>query len=71
MTRTKTILLIITTIILLIIIIQNSESIQTDILFITIIMPRVVLLLVTLLIGFVAGIGFSMKFIKNNKSKIS
>lgn len=39
----------------LIIILQNTESVETRILFMTVVMPRAALLFVTLLIGFLSG----------------
>jgi uncharacterized integral membrane protein len=42
--------------VVLIIVLQNTEAVQTDILFLKITMPRAVLLFGTLVIGFVLGI---------------
>ncbi len=39
----------------LIVILQNTESVSTNLLFATVTMPRAVLLMVTLLIGFAGG----------------
>jgi len=39
-----------------IVVLQNTESIQTKILFFTFIMPRAVLLFLTALIGFIIGV---------------
>lgn len=54
--RLRTVLLLITAILVLIIVLQNTESVETRILFVTIAMPRVLLLLLMALLGFVAGI---------------
>jgi len=43
-------------ILLVIVILQNTESTPTHLLFITITMPRAVLLFVTLALGFLAGL---------------
>jgi len=43
-------------ILVVIIVLQNTQSVETRILFITLSMPRAVLLFVTLLIGFVLGL---------------
>jgi uncharacterized integral membrane protein len=40
----------------LIVVLQNTESVQTDVLFISISMPRAVLLFGTLVIGFLLGL---------------
>jgi uncharacterized integral membrane protein len=40
----------------LIIVLQNTESVRTDLLFVSITMPRAVLLFVTFLIGFLLGL---------------
>ena len=44
----------------LIVVLQNTASVETKILFVTIIMPRAILLMITLLIGFVLGIFASL-----------
>jgi uncharacterized integral membrane protein len=45
----------------LIIVLQNTEAVQTDLLFLSITMPRAVLLFGTLVIGFVLGILASLR----------
>ena len=40
----------------LIIVLQNTESVRTDLLFVSITMPRAVLLFVTFVIGFLLGL---------------
>lgn len=47
---------------LIIIIFQNVESVTTHLLFVTIKMPRAVLLLVTVAVGFILGQIFSLNF---------
>lgn len=56
MQNMKTIVLVILAIVAVVLMIQNTEQVETKILFITIAMPRALLLLVTLLIGVVIGI---------------
>jgi uncharacterized integral membrane protein len=48
-------------IVVLILIFQNRENVSTDILFVTITMPRAVLLIVVLAIGFVLGLLTAIK----------
>ncbi len=40
----------------IIVVVQNTQAVETKLLFMTLTMPRAVLLLVTLLIGFVLGV---------------
>lgn len=44
----------------LVIILQNTEHVTTDILFVSIAMPRALLLALTLVIGFVAGLLYGL-----------
>jgi uncharacterized integral membrane protein len=56
MERTKAIILVILALLGMIIVLQNTETVETRLLFWSISMPRAVLLLGTSLIGFAAGI---------------
>lgn len=56
MKHVRTWLLAIVALLVLIVALQNTQSVETRILFMTVSMPRVVLLFVTLLIGFVLGL---------------
>jgi len=56
MNRVRTWLLAIVAVLVLIVALQNTESVETRILLMTVSMPRAVLLFVTLLIGFVLGL---------------
>lgn len=51
----------------LIIVLQNTESVRTQILFITIAMPRAILLIVTLAIGF--GLGLLTAFVQRHRRR--
>lgn len=62
MGKAKPILIAVVALLGIIIILQNTASIQTNILFLTIIMPRAVLLFVTLLLGVVIGVFSSFWF---------
>ena len=68
MKNAKTILIAVAALLGIIIILQNTESVQTKILFMTIIMPRAVLLFVTLLLGVIIGVLSSFWFGRKKKS---
>jgi uncharacterized integral membrane protein len=53
--KAKTVLVIFLAIIALVLILQNVKPVETRILFMTVKMPRAMLLIVTLLIGFALG----------------
>jgi len=54
--RIKLVGIAIAALLTLIVVLQNTESVQTDILFVSITMPRAVLLFGTLVIGFLIGL---------------
>lgn len=56
MQKIKVVLAIILAILMLIVVLQNTEQIQTNILFISIKMPLAALLFVTAMIGFLIGL---------------
>ena len=56
MSRWKLIVTVVLAALAIIVVLQNTQSVETKVLFITIAMPRAMLLLVTLLIGFVLGV---------------
>lgn len=43
-------------IVAIIVVAQNTQSVETKLLFVRVVMPRAVLLLITVLIGFVLGV---------------
>ncbi|NNF44271.1 MAG: LapA family protein [Phycisphaerales bacterium] len=55
MKTARLIVVVIAAILAIIVIAQNTESVETRLLFATITMPRAILLVLTLLIGFVLG----------------
>ena len=74
MTKIKSILAITVSLLILIIILQNTQAVEARLLFMKATMPHTLLLLVTLLIGFVIGIvtashfsGKPAKSLKNNQ----
>jgi len=62
MNRFKMISIAILTLLGVIIILQNTEQVETKLLFLSIAMPRAILLMVTTLIGFALGVLVSFFF---------
>jgi uncharacterized integral membrane protein len=56
MKKVKVIVIIVISILAFIIFLQNTESVETKILFTKVVMPRALLLISTFLVGFVAGL---------------
>ena len=56
MQKAKVVIVIVIAVLSLIIFLQNTQSVETKILFMTLIMPRVLLLVIMLLVGFVIGL---------------
>ncbi len=56
MSRWKIIVVAIVAILAIILVAQNTQAVETKLLFATVTMPRAVLLFVTLVIGFVIGV---------------
>jgi putative membrane protein len=69
MNRFKMISIAILTILGVIIILQNTEPVETKLLFLSITMPRAILLMGTTLIGFALGILVSFFFQKKEQPK--
>ena len=69
MNRFKMISIAILTILGVIIILQNTEQVETKLLFLSIAMPRAILLMGTTLIGFALGILVSFFFQRKEKPK--
>ena len=59
MKRAKLALVIILVIAVIVVIVQNTAAVETRLLFVTVTMPRALLLLITLAAGFVLGVVFS------------
>ena len=68
MQRIKSILILVILALFCIVFLQNTQSVETRILFMTVAMPRAILLIITLLIGFVLGLIFPF-FMKHSKQK--
>ena len=70
MKKVKLIVIIVISILAFIIFLQNTESVETRILFMRVAMPRAILLISTFLVGFVAGtITTSLLLRKSGKKK--
>lgn len=70
MERFKTILIAILALLGIIIILQNTTPVETKILFLTITMPRAILLMGTSLIGFSLGVLISFYFQRKGKKNL-
>ncbi|MFH1740345.1 MAG: hypothetical protein ABIH23_15155 [bacterium] len=67
MKKIKGIIVTILATLIVIVILQNIQSVETRILFINITMPRALLLIVTLFVGFGLGVLASDKILRRNK----
>ena len=56
MTKFKVVVLTVVGLLVLIVVLQNTETVETRLLFVTVTMPRAVLLFGTLLTGFALGV---------------
>ena len=54
--RVRIFVAVIVAILIVILVLQNTQTVETKLLFVSITMPRAVLLLVTLLVGFALGL---------------
>jgi uncharacterized integral membrane protein len=54
--KMKTIVIIVLTLLVLIVILQNTQAVETKLLFLTITMPKALLIIVALLVGFALGV---------------
>ena len=70
MKKAKLIVIVVISILAFIIFLQNTESVETRILFMKVAMPRAILLISTFLVGFIAGtITTSLLLRKSGKKK--
>lgn len=56
MQKKNTIIVLVISILALVLILQNTQSVETKVLWITVTMPRALLLFITFLFGFISGI---------------
>ena len=69
MTKFKIAVAAVVAVLVVIVIIQNTETVQTRILFVTVEMPRAVLLAITLLLGVVVGLVAALTMSRGTRSK--
>ncbi len=69
MKKAKLIAIIVISILAFIIFLQNTESVETRILFTKVAMPRAILLILTFLVGFVAGIITTSFLLRKSEKK--
>jgi len=63
----KIVILIILTLLLIVVVLQNTQNIETKILFFTFQMPRALLLFMTTILGFLLGLTVSYWILNKNK----
>lgn len=68
MKKFKNALVVVIVLLVIIIILQNTQAVETKLLFMTITMPRALLLILTFLVGFVGGV-FFLNYFQNRSSK--
>ena len=69
MKKAKIVVITVISILALIIILQNTKSVETKILFMTVTMSRALLLIMTFVMGFATGLITSYLIKKSNKTK--
>lgn len=69
MKKAKIIALIVSLVLVLIISLQNTKAVETKILFTTVTMPRVLLLLLTFIVGLIAGIVLASSILRKTPAK--
>jgi len=60
--------MVVVAVVAIIVVLQNTETVETEILFFTLKLPRAVLLLSTLVIGFLLGLLTASRFFGKKKS---
>jgi len=68
MKKAKVTIAVVISLLTLILILQNTQAVETKLLFMTVTMPRALLLMVTFVIGFTAGL-IVMSFLMSKPSK--
>ena len=69
MSRWKLIAIVIIAVAAIIVVAQNTQVVETRLLFMTVTMPRAILLLITLLVGFVLGMLAAGRMSRKTASK--
>ena len=65
--KIKIVAVVVVLLLVLIVVLQNTQSVETKVLFMTITMPRAFLLFLTFLLGFVLGSVSALIFSQKNK----
>ena len=71
MKKLKMTVIVVVSLLVLIVVLQNTQSVETKLLFVTITMPRAFLLFLTFLFGFVVGAVSTASFLNKAKRKQS
>jgi len=69
MVKVKVIVLLVLLIIAFVIVLQNTEAVETKLIFATVTMPRALLLFTTTIIGFAAGVLVALSLSKKRQSR--
>ena len=69
MTRLRLIAACVLAVLVAIVVLQNTEAVETHLLFATVSMPRAVLLLTTVVVGFVLGVLTSLVWMRSQEKK--
>ncbi len=56
-------------VLVIVVVLQNTEAVETKLLFVTVSMPRALLLLITLGVGVVAGLIFGSRMTSSSKKE--
>jgi len=67
MKNLRTVVIIVISLLVLIVVLQNTQSVDTKFLFVTVSMPRALLLFLTFLFGFIVGAVSIVGFTKKDK----
>ena len=68
MKKVRLIVTLVLAVLVVIVVLQNTEAVETQLLFATVTMPRAVLLLITALIGFSLGILTSLVWLRTQEN---
>lgn len=69
MAKTRLIVAVVLALLAVVVVLQNTEAVETRLLFATVTMPRAVLLLTTVLIGFALGLLTALVWMRKRKPK--
>ena len=70
MAKLKLVVLLVLAVLAIVLILQNTQSVETRLLFVTVTMPRAALLGLTLLIGFACGVLAAIAVTKRGTSRV-